>query len=249
MQYLFTLALLIAFSAPAIADSASQLVNLVTDKDADIYAIDSSESGQFIVAVGEDASERTKKLQMMDEYHESVILVSIDGGTSWNRSSSGGDVIPFDSVIVLDEKSAITSGAMEGAGGVIMLTKNLGKEWKPVFEGGMIHGLARNSERSIWAAGYGLLHSTNGGKSWKEAEAPDGYYYAIHAVDEETLITAGDNGLLRSTDAGKSWKPVPLPVSGDTFYKIELAGSAIKMRSWGNITLISDDGGKSWRKP
>ena len=43
------------------ADPGSDLTERVTDEDAEIYAIDASPSGQFMVAVGEDSSERTRK--------------------------------------------------------------------------------------------------------------------------------------------------------------------------------------------
>lgn len=244
-RLLFTL-LLLFFSTLSHADPGADFL-IIADRNTDVLAADTSPSGEFIVAVGEDASERTKKLQMMDEHHEAVILVSTDSGKQWARMSAGGGAIPFDSIIVMDEKRAVISGAMEGAGGIIMLTENRGRDWKTVYEGGMIHDLARNGNESIWAAGYGLMRSEDGGGSWNPVDLPEIFYYAIHAVDENILVAAGDKGVIRTTDAGMNWSPVSLPDNMGGFNRIEQLAGKIRLTSWNDETLVSDDGGKSWR--
>jgi len=63
------------------------LLRSIIIKDVAIYDLDYYKD--LVIAVGEDDSPETRKLQSMDEYHESVILRSTDGGKHWSKINKG----------------------------------------------------------------------------------------------------------------------------------------------------------------
>lgn len=60
-----------------------------------------------------------------------------------------------------------------------------------------------------------FLTSTDGGKRWKQLQAPEPLIsLALSPGDSQTLLASGERGLHHSTNAGRSWVPVDSPAAG-----------------------------------
>jgi len=137
-------------------------------KDVTIYDLDYYED--LVIAVGEDSSEETHKLQSMDEHHESVMLRSTDGGKSWYKINKGKESsVPHDNVIVLDKKRIVVASSIEGSGGSIILSYDVGNTWELRYDGAIIESLKQIKGDTIIAKTWGpTLKSIDGGKNWVE---------------------------------------------------------------------------------
>jgi photosystem II stability/assembly factor-like uncharacterized protein len=82
-----------------------------------------------------------------------------------------------------------------------------------------------------------FLTSGDGGRGWRQLEAPEPLIsLAISPDDERALIASGETGLYRSADAGRSWSPVDAPAPG--------------LLAWtGDGVALIDVDGRVWRSP
>jgi photosystem II stability/assembly factor-like uncharacterized protein len=103
-----------------------------------------------------------------------------------------------------------------------------------------------------WATGIEqvLLHTTDGGQTWSEAEVigRQGFVLGIYdiAVQGKVGWAIGDSGLLlHSTDGGNTWTRIDLPIrlAGNWFRGIALSPTTggIIVGSEGEILLTSGD--------
>jgi len=120
------------------------------------------------MAVGEDDSPETRKLQSMDEYHESVMLRSTDGGKRWSKIREGNvSSVPHDTVIVLDNKRIVVASSIEGAGGSIILSEDAGDSWETRYNDAFIESMKHIEGNTIVAKTFGpTIKSIDGGKNW-----------------------------------------------------------------------------------
>jgi len=144
------------------------LLDAIDIKDIDISDLDYYDD--LVIAVGEDDSEETRRLQAMDEHHEAVIVRSLDGGKTWSKIGKEVESsVPHNTVIVLDSKRIVIASSIEGAGGFIVLSEDAGDTWEVRYDGAMIESMKRLKGNSIIAKTLGpTLKSIDGGKNWVE---------------------------------------------------------------------------------
>ena len=102
-----------------------------------------------------------------------------------------------------------------------------------------------------WACGLDstIIHTTDGGKTWKELEN-DGMdpLYTIY-VKGNTGWAVGDKGsYLMSTDGGKTWKLQPTAIKSKLWFRDVFFSSPEKGWVTGarGTVVHTTDGGKSW---
>ena len=148
------------------------LLDSISIKDIAIHDLDYYED--LVIAVGEDDSPRVRALRSEEEYYESVIIRSVDGGRSWHKIREGEeDSIPHDTVIVLDNKCIVIASSMEGSGGTIILSENAGKTWETRYNEAMIESLQQIKGNTLIAKTLGpTIKSIDGGKNWVTISTP-----------------------------------------------------------------------------
>ena len=148
------------------------LLDSIKIKDIAIHDLDYYQD--LVIAVGEDDSPRVRALQSEEEYYESVMVRSLDGGKSWHKIRKGEeDSIPHDAVIVLDNKHIVVASSMEGSGGTIILSEDAGKTWETRYNEAMIESLKQIKGNTLIAKTLGpTLKSIDGGKNWINISTP-----------------------------------------------------------------------------
>jgi len=143
-----------------------ELLDSITIKDVDIHDLDYY--NDLVIAVGEDDSPRIRKLRSMEEYYESVIIRSLDGGKSWHKIREGEeDSVPHNTVIILDDKRIVVASSMEGPGGSIILSEDAGKSWETRYNYAFIESMKHIKGDTIVAKTFGpTIKSIDGGKNW-----------------------------------------------------------------------------------
>ncbi len=159
--------------------------------------------------------------------------------------------------------------------GGLWLTEDAGKTWKNIdFEvGGLnyfraIHFVRDNPGLVYAGCGFGVMRSSDGGRTWKKLEAPEidrskdypREPFNMHAVFVESarkgeVVGFGNSaGLCVSRDGGETWskvfnKPVTSfkfkPGNPDVIYVTAMKYGNINAANWIEFHR-SDDGGKTW---
>ncbi len=168
------------------------------------------------------------------------ICVSIDGGRTWNASSTGmPETAPTH--IVLDPTSPVGKRTLWVAamGRGVYKSADDGATWTLKN-----HGIAQNEPLT-----------------WRLTRANDGTLYVVIARRSEdgSIGTTGDGALYKSTDGAESWTPVNLPeeVNGPNGLAVDPRDPArLYLAAWTRSTgvhgtgggiFLSQDGGKSWK--
>lgn len=141
-----------------------------------------------------------------------------------------------------------------GGEGWIARTDDRGKQWQRQYEGsGTVAQLFALNAEQAWATlrmngqvtggSLKLLHTSDGGKSWRNAgEVPnDGF---LHFVTPEE----GLSGRAHTTDGGATWSELPVPegIAGDPYYNTASYGWAVTVRD-GNMQIMhTADSGRTW---
>ncbi len=144
------------------------LMDAINIKDISIY--DLNYYDDLVIAVGEDDSEETRKLQTMDEHHEAVIVRSLDGGKTWSKIGKELESsVPHNTVIVLDSKRIVIASSIEGAGGFIVLSEDSGDTWEERYNEAFIESMKHIKGDTIVAkTTVHAIKSIDGGKNWTE---------------------------------------------------------------------------------
>lgn len=109
-----------------------------------------------------------------------------DGGRTWTRLATTG--------VITDQQTAKPHGLPLGG-----------------YAGPMVFSTASNG----WIASPrgGLLHSTDGGKTWDAPTVPDHYFVGVHFADSDHGWALSLHGLWATSDGGKNWHQVALPTA------------------------------------
>jgi len=156
-----------------------KLLQSININDVIIYDLDYHKD--FAVAIGEDNSPATREAQSIDQTYQSVIIRSTDGGKTWERVEDMGYAFNHH-VIVLDEKRAIVSSEIDGAGGTLQGSSDAGKSWENILDDGEYH--------------------------WEKAISEGTFISLTHKGEEVTAITEIGT-ILKSKDGGKTWQETP----------------------------------------
>ncbi|HEX7983839.1 MAG TPA: YCF48-related protein, partial [Duganella sp.] len=170
-----------------------------------------------------------------------VILVSGDGGASWQSVMDGQRIATLalaaaragsDAAAVRDAERLVADGAD-----------------KPLLDVCLL-----GDGRVLAVGAYGLAFaSADGGRTWSSwmgrIDNPKGLHLNTVRRRGDTLLIGGERGLaLLSTDAGRTFKRLPVPYQG-SFFSAELTGDGTLVLAGlrGNVWR-SADAGASWRQ-
>lgn len=138
-----------------------------------------------------------------------IILRTTDAGDSWVRQESGTTedlaVVQF-----IDELTAVAGGS----NGIIVRSTDGGATWVPQSTGraNAITALSFVNADEGWIADLGVLHTTDGGRSWTGVPLPPytGTSYGISFFDRSNGILSSHWGLFGvlslTTDGGSTWR-------------------------------------------
>lgn len=176
-----------------------------------------------------------------------LVLNTVDGGKVWHEqsveASSGLQTVTF-----YDAKVGWAAGS-----NVIVHTTDGGIKWQVQnrIEGtGKLMAIACLSPQRAWVVGEGgtLLHTEDGGQTWKEQEAgTTEALYRVRFYDEKGWIVGSQSTVLRTTDGGRSWKPMRAD-DGKVLTDIYIAGQLGWITGSKGTLLYTDDGGESWQQ-
>jgi photosystem II stability/assembly factor-like uncharacterized protein len=182
--------------------------------------------------------------------HDSVILRTTDGGTTWEIVNWA----PEDENPLLDVWfSDGDNGFAVGAYGSFYRTADSGKTWsfEPISEWDFhLHHVAKSAEGRLYmAAEAGMIYrSDDGGATWVELPSPyEGSFFGTLPLGGDTVLVFGLQGhLFRSEDAGENWTPIETGTTAMLTDGIRLADGRIAISGLGGTFLISSDGGSTF---
>lgn len=198
------------------------------------------------------------------------ILITEDGGMSWQRVPSGVDKALYN-VEFVDPQN----GWVSGQEGIILHTKDGGRTWERQKSAASVYlfGLDFINAREGWVVGdrATTLHTVDAGETWRIAKlgtaqqmtadeellAADPVLYGVHFLNSDTGWVVGELGNIYFTaDGGKNWttqqssllgggiyNPLDLP----TFFGLSFADATTGVAAGleGKIARTRD-AGKTW---
>jgi photosystem II stability/assembly factor-like uncharacterized protein len=195
----------------------------------------------------------------------SYLVHSTDGGASWQKHAFEHVVVR--SVRFLDRDSGwfvgqvlrvpSIPGELESWHPVIFCTKNGGASWGALYVGPEdrvpLWDVWPISSQDIWAVGFSILHSDDGGARWMKASLNDwqgvsGTAIEVRFLDKSVgwIKTNGPGGYFFTDNAGKTWEPRPPPI-GNAFVEDVTYVSARNAWAVAGDIYQSTDGGKFWK--
>ena len=133
------------------------------------------------------------------ESREADLLVSDDGGRSWQRRSPPEGLLSL-AIDPADPDHIVVSGERQ-----LYESRDAGRGWRPLdAEPGLVAWPAAG--RLLAIAGTGAVAVSANGRRWRKIGRVDGQPAAFEAQSDKELHAALHNGkVMRSTDGGVSW--------------------------------------------
>ena len=182
--------------------------------------------------------------------HDSVILRTLDGGTTWERVHWA----PEEENPLLDVWfSDAEDGFAIGAYGSFYVTSDGGATWSfralSEYDFHLNH-ISRSIDGTLYiAAEAGMIYrSDDGGESWIELPSPyEGSFFGSLPLEGDTLLLFGLQGhLFRSEDAGESWIELETGTTAMLTDGVRLADDTIVITGLGGALLVSTDNGHAF---
>jgi photosystem II stability/assembly factor-like uncharacterized protein len=188
--------------------------------------------------------------------HDNVILVTTDGGLSWNHQyPKGGPEIRYLDVHFLDARRGLAVGAY----GVAAATDDGGETWvlDTIHEEELhLNRLSRGPDGRLYMAveAGDLMLSVDNGQSWEAMDSPyEGSFFGVLPLAARTLLAHALRGhAFRSIDGGASWTPMEMPAPVLIADAVRLSTGPIVLAGQNEQFFLSHDGGRSfemWRVP
>jgi photosystem II stability/assembly factor-like uncharacterized protein len=182
--------------------------------------------------------------------HDGVILATTDGGQSWHRQESGGDL----ETVFLDTHFRDSGyGFVVGAYGQCLRTHDGGKSWtplRPIEDEAHFNQISAGADGTLYLSGESgtLLASGDQGATWRRLEVPyDGSLFGLLPLDSRKLIVYGLRGrVFMSDDAGATWTPRQVPVPVLIMAGMRLKSGPIVLAGLGGNFFISRDLGRTF---
>lgn len=187
-----------------------------------------------------------------DYLDDGFVLVSTDGGDTWDTQSVPGSL---NNVRYLDA----SSGVAVGAGGALFRTANAGATWtslqKSVSPEGLFGVAFGDAQHGVAVGGAGTIIATgDGGTSWSQQTSGTGLWlYGIAAANATDWIATGgdiqtfDHVVLATHNGGATWDDVTSPEMIAPMLSVACAtsGTCIAVGECGEIAH-TENGGSTW---
>ena len=182
--------------------------------------------------------------------HDSVILKSTDGGTSWRLVFSAPDLKkPLLKVWFSDARHGFALGAY----GLFLQTNDGGASWqqRTIAEGDKhLNALAAQRDGKLFIAGEAglLLRSDDQGQTWQALPSPyKGSFFGIVALRDGSVLAYGLRGkIFRSTDLGETWTTIETGSQATLMSDYVQADGSVILAGQSGTVLISHDDGKTF---
>lgn len=181
--------------------------------------------------------------------HDSVILMSEDGGLRWEKVFSDPEMgDPLFDIRFFDRQNGMAIGSY----GMMMTSSDGGRTWRkrPINE--QEDDLHLN-QLSIDASGRYFISAEQGtiyrsddkGQSWSTLDSPyHGSFFGILPLESDALLAFGMLGhLFRSDDAGNSWQSIKTGSRATLTSACRLSDGTIIITGLAGVVLSSSDGG------
>lgn len=183
--------------------------------------------------------------------HDSVILKSGDGGTSWRLVHSAPELQqPLLDVRFRDARQGFAIGAY----GLFLQTSDGGTSWqrRTIAEGDKhFNALAADGTGNLFIAGEAgsLLRSVDAGQTWQSLESPyKGSFFDILSLPDGALLVYGLRGkIFRSSDAGETWDAIETGSQDALLDGEVLADGSIVLTGKSGSVLVSRDLGQTFQ--
>ena len=198
--------------------------------------LDGAAAGERLVVVG-------------DRGH---ILVSTDGGTSWNQAR-----VPTRALLTAVHLHDERIGWAVGHDAVILRTDDGGATWRmqhhaPEEERPLLDVWFRDGRSGFATGAYGYFLATgDGGETWtsRAISEDDFHLNALVPAGDGRLFLAAEAGIAyRSDDGGESWSELPSPYAGSWFGGLALGVDRVLLSGLRGHLFRSDDAGESWAR-
>lgn len=182
--------------------------------------------------------------------HDSVILRTADGGTTWEREYwAPEEEAPFFDVWFSDAEHGVAIGAY----GSYYTSSDGGVTWdfEPIGDSDWhLHQISQAGNGRLYiAAEAGVAYrSDDNGTTWTELPSPyEGSFFGVLPLDNDVVLLFGLRGhLFRSEDAGESWSAIETGTVAMLTDGIRLTDGRIVITGLSGTLLVSEDGGKSF---
>lgn len=178
-------------------------------------------------------------------------VVSPDGGKTWRRLSAGANgPVDFHQMDVSKADPAVIYGAFRG----LQISRDGGRSWNivaPAPDGLIALAASSRDTDSLFAATrYGLLLSTDSGRSWQNAGFAQRPTSMVETTaDGDVYAFVVGVGLVRATESARDWTVVSREF-GDRillhFAVDPTAPDRLYAVTQHSEVLASKDGGRSW---
>jgi photosystem II stability/assembly factor-like uncharacterized protein len=182
--------------------------------------------------------------------HDSVILVTSDGGESWTQQfSAPAEQRPLLDVIFVKKDFAVAVGAY----GAYYESTDAGKTWtarKITADDKHFNAIVELGEGAMLILGEAgaILASGDWGKTWVPVTSPyKGSLFGALISDDGAVVAFGMRGrIYRSTDKGKNWKQVDNASTATLIGGDKLADGTLVVVGAAGTALVSRDNGQSF---
>ena len=179
-----------------------------------------------------------------------ILLATDNGGREWSVIDTKDVTINFKTVKFFENKGIAT-----GTKGRIYVTEDSGLNWNLVTieeskrknKHADLNSVEYIDKNEIWIAGNDgvLLHSTDGGLTWKQNRFKEYNYYSVIFTNKDEGFIGGENGkFIQTTNGGRTWKSDSLPAF--KINRLMYSGSTLWAIGNGGTIQKSDNKGKSW---
>lgn len=178
-----------------------------------------------------------------------VFLIQTLSGQSWIRQN------PFPQLAEMqDIHFDGLHGLAVGTESTLLTTSNGGQNWIPrlaPFEGSLFQSalvVPGTNGQLMFAGGYQLIVSRDGGKTWNQTTAPTQLVYKIQALPDGTILILDRDQGATSKDSGVTWQTFPLPGMNTSagHFTSEMNGWVVYGGFENDQVWVTTDGGDSW---